>query len=251
MATLQADNSQRIKMREDDRKIQARSAFWTALVMALLLLLCIFYIVTESTIPPPDEVRYETVGSVDFGDANAGSSNVENFNDPSPTPSKADPGAKKPSTTKPTPNDNPVFSGGDKSTTPPEKPANPDPAPNPNPKPGGGSNQGGGDSPGNQGNTSLPLPGNMSWGTGKFGLGKRLLKYYVKPQYPGKGEEKITFLITINPNGSVQSVDGIGINADLIKAGETAIKKWKFNPIPTNEVQQVKVVITFNQTGGN
>lgn len=102
------------------------SAGITLLLTILFLILCFIFSVARSNMLPPGEKEYEVVGSIDFGDLNMGSKQVNNFQPAVENPSETVKPVTKPVTkpvsapkaeAKPTPSVKPV-----KTTNPAKQP---------------------------------------------------------------------------------------------------------------------------------
>ena len=113
---------------------------WTAVIMAVLLLLTLIFTAYRNRVPPPGK-KYEVMGAIDFGDTKRGSKNVNTRErsvpdpvekptkspepTPAPTPVEAAPTPPKQiTTTKPTPvsqPDPPKVKDPAPVTTPPKK----------------------------------------------------------------------------------------------------------------------------------
>lgn len=208
----------------------------------------------------------------DYGTDNLGSSDINNFRDPSPNASdnppsnnasnnaasssnnsetSADPAAKgnltqvgeSPSespTGKPdgSPTGSPTGSGSDQPKN------NNDTGPN-----GGGSNDGETDKVGNTGHPDAKVlneNGLFTFGNGIGGAGGRKpLKTELKG-YNVQLEEKIKFEITIDPNGDVIFVRALGaLHQELVDIGKENIRRWKFDDTDPS-VGNLKTTVTIS-----
>lgn len=186
---------------------------------------------------------------------------------PPPTPvTRPDPRPVSEPTAPPTPRPTPSPTPS-QPTQPTPQPTQPDPAP-PTPEPSqeldpnfnfnssGGANQGNAD-PGSVGNSGTPNTtvldpnGLYSFGQGSGGgldgRGAVALPY---PSYNSQEEGTLTYEFYIEPNGSVSYARALPNNKpSLARAGEAAIKRWKFDPAPGAPRQKVRVSITFKLRG--
>jgi hypothetical protein len=241
-----------------DKLVGIVSSSAIALVLFLVLL---FWFANAGLVMGIDEPEWKTIGLIspgaDYGTDNLGSSTINNFRDPSPNaadrpnaPASANNAAAaannspnnagetngaitqnheaSPVTsnsgkenTNPTPNTDNKGSGADNKAT------------NTGTTNGGGSNDGETGQVGNTGHpeaTVLNENGLFKWGNGIGGAGgRRPLKTELKG-YNVQLEEKITFEITIDPNGDVIFVKApFAVHQELVAIGKANIKTWKFS----------------------
>ncbi len=240
---------------------RAIARFVTLLAALVLLLLCLFLVVAESTVPPEDELIFEVQASIDFGNAVAGSRKVNNFQAPSstpadapPSPPKAEPKPVESKTTAPAPepilttkapaevkapkveqSPQPVKEAPPQPSPQPSKaqpaaPASPQPAkPQPKADPNalftpGGSNDGDGDEIGNKGSPkSVSLGQGMGWGEGSGDDGGLGRRAFLGGPMPRyNAQEEGKFVIEV----SIRP-DGSVQNVRIVKgyAGQINIKK--------------------------
>jgi TonB family protein len=122
-----------------------------------------------------------------------------------------------------------------------------------------GSNQGNSDDGiGNSGTPNVKVldpKGLYTFGTGSDGgLKGRSAIAISYPEYNVQEEGDVTFLFTIEPDGSVSyvKVDGVNNKPGLARAGINAIRKWRFSkltPSQGSQRQTVKVTISFKLKG--
>jgi TonB family protein len=241
---------------------QRKGMLYTALALAIVFLCFQIWKAKPIHFPGMAQKQFEVTaefdftgelgsgGMMDFGNNKMGSGDVDNFEDPSPTPGDA-----------PATNTNeaavvdPVKESWMTSTDPTGVTANPGDKEVRNPDPNsqfnaGGSNHGIGDDVANWGRPDhhqLNDNGSFVWGTGGTGLGGRKWISLPDPEYKVNDETKITFEFVIAPSGDVVSVSRpISGSQELVRAGMEAIKKWKFQPVdPDSPNQKVKVTIIF------
>ncbi|MFK7971035.1 MAG: TonB family protein [Bacteroidia bacterium] len=173
--------------------------------------------------------------------------------DPTPvTTPKPDPKPKpKPTTTTPKPTQTKPNTKPDDGKASQE--VKTDPKPNTTPKPGG-SNQGDANTgTGNAGTPAAEINPNFQFSFnpgGGGGGGARRPIALGNPVYNTQQEAKLKFEFVIAPNGRVATVKLVGLTnkLDLKRAGINAIRKWRFDPIPSNQPQNnqtAQVEITF------
>lgn len=84
-------------VRKEEKKDIRKALIITLGIALLMTLFMLFWIASRGMIPPPGEKQYEAAGSIDFGDWNEGSQDINNFEDPSanaadaPPPAQSDP----------------------------------------------------------------------------------------------------------------------------------------------------------------
>lgn len=275
-----------------EKRDQRISMVATAIIVAILIILGIFWSGQFSLMPPPGEEEFELVGAVDFGDGNMGSKDINTkdkaVEDPTPDPAPAKPApVEQPKTdpvpTPPKPAVDPVVTQTDPSPVSTPKPTPPkpkpttttkpndtkpttdpdngeapqevktDPSPNSTPKPGG-SNQGDANTgTGNAGIPDAPIDDRFKFnfnpgGGGGGGFRKPISLPY--PSYTTQEEATLKFEFVIGPNGRVKSVRLVGLTTQigLKRAGIDAIRRWRFDPLASNQPQEDKtaqVDITF------
>lgn len=221
----------------------------------LLALLGIVWLATMGTLPAIEEPEWKTIGLLaDFGNGVEGSSNVNNFEDPSPTPAHAphnvsNDAAPKASASTPVKSDASQTITQEHTETVAAPPAKTDPKPNPtstastpSTRPGssttgppGGSNHGNGNTVGNAGDpraTVLNDDGRFQFGDGIGGGGGRKPLKLDLPAYTVQQEAKIKFSIIIEPSGEVIYAKAEPTPyQDLALIGKEAILKWRFNEV--------------------
>ncbi|MEM9987841.1 MAG: TonB family protein, partial [Bacteroidota bacterium] len=89
---------------------------------------------------------------------------------------------------------------------------------------------------------------------GEGGLDGRRPLSLPEPRYTSQEEGRLTFELTIRPDGSVSYVKVVGVTnkASLKEAGINAIKRWRFSPLPPGSsqvTQRVRVSVTFKLRG--
>ncbi len=275
-------NQNRVKKEKQDKQM---SAAITLGISVALLFAFMFWVGLTGMVPPPDEPQWKTVGRIDFGTDALGALKVNNFQDPSPTPSdkpKSDPKPEKAETNpKPIVSDPPPKQ--DKSTTESDNtvvesekptPQNPQPKTDPkpktdkatstetsdpnksdnksnsNPKNDGGSNQGDTDQTGNKGNPKskvLDINGAFQFGDGIGGEGGRAPLALPLEDYNIQKEGRITFDFIISPTGEVVYVKArSNTQPELAEIGKNNIKKWKFQEVDPGQGRlKTSVTITF------
>jgi hypothetical protein len=224
-------------------------------VGVLLALLGIIWLATMGTLPAIEEPEWKTIGLLaDFGNGVEGSSNVNNFEDPSPTPADAPHNVSSDAAPKAA-TSAPVTSDANQTITQEHTETVAAPATKPDPKakptstattpsnnagssstgPPGGSNDGVGTGIGNKGDaraTVLNDDGRFQFGTGIGGGGGRKPLKLDLPAYSVQQEAKITFSIIIEPSGEVAYAKAEPTAyAELAKIGRDAILKWRFNEV--------------------
>ncbi len=261
---------------QEYQKIKQKSASITITFGLLLLIISFVWTFVETTDPPLFEVLSEGSGSVDFGNWVEGSGNVNNFEEPSPTPGEGKPKLSQETQTVSANEQQTLSSQAEENevTTPPvkekkevkkekikstqiDKPKEIDKHNNNvsntttnNSNQSVGSNHGNSNQIGNRGRDDVKILDNdglYTFGSGEEGLQGRKPISLPKPVYEVEAEAKITYEFTIAPDGSVKNVKALTLssNADLKNAGIKAIYKWKFEPIEENKIQKTKVTITF------
>jgi hypothetical protein len=242
---------------DNEKQIRQRSLVITASITLLLLLLLFFWVIYQGQTPPDDDIQYELVGSVDFGTSKAGSGTDNtatrptelNTTTPSPTP--------KPSQVQPTPVPEPVVTAPKgpvsipEESKPSQKPPTPEaPKPTETSQQGGQSGQGNDNVAGNAGDPNMPegmVMEGLGAGPGGSGSGSIGLQCKVCTQlpYPGDFQGVITYIVTVNPNGTVKEVTAEGGNMTATQGG-FAIKKWRFTNL-TGKETTVKIKVTYKQ----
>jgi hypothetical protein len=222
----------------------------------LLALLGVIWLATMGTLPAIEEPEWKTIGLLaDFGNGVEGSSNVNNFEDPSPTPAHAPhnvshDAAAQTSASQPVRSDAGQTVTQDHTETVAAPPVRNDPKPNttpstntsPSPRPGssttgppGGSNHGNGTAIGNAGDpraTVLNDDGRFQFGDGIGGGGGRKPLKLDLPSYSVQQEAKIKFTIIIEPSGDVVYAKAEPTPyTELANIGKDAILKWRFNEV--------------------
>ncbi|MCB9233436.1 MAG: energy transducer TonB [Bacteroidia bacterium] len=260
-----------IRIQEQEKKDLIKAGGITAGVTLLLLLLMSFWIAMRGMIPPPGEKQYIAAGSIDFGDWNEGSQNVNNLEKTVPNPSESAPSQSNPqpvqeSSSPPvvTPPNDVISSTAEEEVTTPkqnevkqETKVTPKEAVKPvtetktepkdtksdsqtdsdknNPNANTGANDGKSNTPGNKGRPDtqvLDPNGLYSWGEGPGTLNGRIPVLLGEPIYNVQQEAKLTFEFVISPDGTVKYVKPpVTNNPGLKKAGMDAIRKWKFNEV--------------------
>lgn len=220
----------------------------------LLALLGVIWLATMGTLPPIEEPEWKTIGLLaDFGNGVEGSSNVNNFEDPSPTPAHAPhnvsrDAASQTSAATPVKSDASQTVTQEHTETVAAPPAKTEPGKSnttsstTTPKPGnsetgppGGSNHGKGNTVGNAGDpraTVLNDDGRFQFGDGIGGGGGRKPLKLDLPSYTVQQEAKIKFTIIIEPSGDVVYAKAEPTPyTDLAQIGKEAILKWRFNEV--------------------
>lgn len=235
----------------------------TAIAIVLFLAL-LFWFANAGLVMGIDEPEWKTVGLIepgaDYGTDMLGQKDINNFYAPSanaanrpPAPASSD-NNSAPAAATSTASATPASSGaitqdkedvgafansGKENTTPTTNPnATGTPGEKPtNSKPGttngGGSNDGNTDKLGNTGHpeaTVLNENGLFKFGNGIGGAGGRRVVRTELKGYNIQLEEKITFEITIDPNGDVifaKAPDAI--HQELVAIGKANFKNWKFS----------------------
>jgi hypothetical protein len=221
----------------------------------LLALMGIVWLATMGTLPPIEEPEWKTIGLLaDFGNGVEGSSNVNNFEDPSPTPADAPHNVSRDAAAQTSTAPVSKADAGKTITQEIEEtvaapPKNPDPKPSntgtattPSPKPGtsttgppGGSNDGTGTGIGNKGDPNAKVlndDGRFQFGDGIGGGGGRKPLKLDLPTYTVQQEAKIKFAIIIEPSGQVVYAKAEPTPyQDLARIGKDAILKWRFNEV--------------------
>lgn len=244
----------------EEQQRSRRSLIATTGIMLALLILTYWWTIIYGEVPNPEENQWLTAGRIDFGDMTEGSQEVNNFLAPAENPAE-EPAQTKTAESTPTSNEDPLVSSAEPSevTTPAEeeKPKKKTvkrkrTAETLGSESSGGSNHGDKSSgTGNRGTPDSPVldpAGLYAWGTGEGnGLNGRVPLALPQPKYEVDEETKITFEITISPDGRVKSVTAktLGVSPELKKAGIDAIKKWRFNAIDTGKNQKTRVTIRF------
>ncbi|MDW8334742.1 MAG: TonB family protein [Bacteroidia bacterium] len=249
----------------EERAIQRRSAVLTALFSLMLGILAAWWVIKRGISPPEDEPQYVVVGRIDFGNLREGGMKINNQKPPTEKPKQAEPArVKTPVVKKSPPKAEKVVTQKaeskvkttEKPVAKPEAKPGPKPADKPAPKPaaeaGGGANHGQSDRQvGDRGTPKAPFvdpQGLFTFGTGDGeGLNGRELLSYTRPKYDAQEEGKMTFQITISPDGRVVAVKAVnyGGQRHLKEATEAALRKWRFSPVETGQNQTVKVTFTF------
>lgn len=265
---------------QEEQKNAKKSILITAAVFIIAALFLLVWNALLSPVVPIEEELYVTTGRIDFGNWTEGSSNVNNFQDPSPNPSDNPKSQTTPMETQPreavsqptqvigsenanTPNEITKTNSETVNDNPSKTPTN---TQNPTKTPttptkesqfemsedeDGGSNHGNGDQTGNRGRDDtrvLDPKGAYSWGDGGDGnLNGRTPISLPQPKYETQADAKLTFEITIAPNGSVKYVKApMTTYNELADAGKEALYKWKFNDIgQSGQDQKIKVTIKF------
>lgn len=245
----------------DQNRIKQRSRIVTVLFLIMIFLLSYFWVLVRDSIPPKDEIHYEVAGRMDFGNYTEGSSNVNTREAPSAQ-------RQQTSTSNPTPQpSSPVQEKVITSEEPSEIEASnqePQPASKPTPQKkvnkdalfekGGesGSNHGDGTDVGNRGRPDSPYldPNGMyAFGTGGDGLnGRKVLNGEFPKKHHCQEEGKITFAITVAPNGSVINVKAVKFAGQRCLRGFTEDyirKNWRFSKANFQSNQVMKVTFNF------
>lgn len=278
------------ELEAQERRHERISAMVTLVAIILFFVVAFVDHLLRDRVPPPGEKEYEVVGAIDFGNYTQGSRNINNFEppaeNPAPTPAPAQPAASNtssnpsPSNEITQPDVSPVAQPSTPRPQPTPNPSPPQEQPQPDPQPSesttssntndqtqpqeeelefefdqGGSNQGNAESgTGNAGTPSaqtLDPAGLFSWedggGSGPPGRSAVALPY---PSYTAQEEGRITFELTIRPDGGVSYVKAVSVvtKPALRDAGIAAIKRWKFTPLPPSAPQvttRTRVTITF------
>lgn len=270
------------RIQKEEAKDKRTSGIITGVVVLIILIISMFWKAFSGPVPPIEDEQFISTGRIDFGNWTNGSSDVNNFQDPSPNPSEQPKSTEQPKEVENQPKETvsqateKIASPDSKSeTTVPkvDKPTNednstkanqtPEKDPNENRKPSeesmfeltedgedGGSNHGDGDDVGNRGRPDtrvLDPDGLFSWGNGGDGLGGRYPIDLPKPVYNSAQDALLTFKFEIRPDGSVgRIIDPMTEYDELIEAGKKAIRKWKFNQVPSNaKPTWTKVTIKF------
>lgn len=246
----------------EERERSRKSLLTTIVTMLALLIAAYWWTIVRSEVPNPAENQWIAAGRIDFGNMTEGSQEVNNFLDPSATPSdkltQAEAAESEPT---PSNNEEPEISSPNPSevSAPPaeEKPQKKKikkkrTAEMLDGESNGGSNHGNNHSgTGNRGTPDSPVldpDGLYAWGTGDGdGLNGRIPLTLPQPKYEIDEETKITFEIIISPDGRVKSVTAktLGTSPELKKAGMDAIKRWRFNAIDSRKNQKTHVTIRF------
>lgn len=258
-----------IKVRNEEKKDKRNGALLSVGISSSLLLLSLIWAAPPLDFPAfmklnrdyefTGAIVSEKAGMMDYGTSMNGNGNVNNFFDPSPTPSHSatasDAQLAEANQVKEVKNNTAV----DNPTSPnpsdikvPDKANNTTDASSNNPSnTTGGSNHGNNGITGNWGRPDVPTlsqESSFQWGTGGTGgLNGRKWLALPDPEYRVNQETKITFEFTIAPDGHVVSVKRpIGSNSSLINSGMAAIYKWTFEPVDEDKGNQnVKVTMTF------
>jgi TonB family protein len=219
----------------DEARARQLSGLLTLLFLIIGGLIAYLWVVFRGTIPPEDENTYTVIGQFDFGQGMPAASGAP-ASAAAPMPSQAEPMVTSPASA-------PVQA--------PQAPPNPQPAPAADPSETEtedeaeaflqGQGQGDASSEGDLG------AGMFEFGDGEEGLRNRRLLHYVLPRYNVQKEGRIKYELYILPDGTVSSVKALSMGAapELKRAGEEAIRQWRFNPIFSNEIQRVTVTIRF------
>lgn len=248
----------------EEENIKKRSAALTALACLMLGILAVWWVVKRGVTPPEDEPQYVVQGRIDFGNLQEGSMKINNQKPPTEKPKEAEPVPVKAPVVKKTPPkaEKVVTQKQESKVKAAEKPvpkADPKPAPKTPEKAaekpsegGGGANHGNANNKtGDRGTPKANFvdpQGLFSFGAGEGeGLNGRELLSYARPKYDAQEEGKLTFQITIAPDGRVVAVKAVnyGGQRNLKEATEAALRKWKFSPVETKQNQTVKVTFTF------
>jgi TonB family protein len=249
---------------QEDANIRRRSAALTALACLMLGILAVWWVVKRGVTPPEDEPQYVVAGRIDFGNLQEGSMKINNQKPPTEKPKHAEPqAAQTPPVKKSPPKAEKVITQkAESKVKAPEKSA-PKTEPKPAPKTpektvekaaegGGGANHGNSSNKtGDRGTPKAPFvdpQGLFTFGAGEGeGLNGRELLSYTRPKYDAQEEGKLTFQITIAPDGRVVAVKAVnyGGQRNLKEATEAALRKWRFSPVETKQNQTVKVTFTF------
>lgn len=238
----------------EEKGTRRKSLLLTLLALLLLFGLSWFWLAMLALLPPPEEKKYEIVGSIDFGDMSEGSQDINSFE---PVVEQANPN----------PASQPVQNPVEQIQTPVEEiittdqPAETQVAAVPEKKKkvidwsmkSGGANDGKSDKAGNKGSPDakeLNPDGMYAFGDGSEGLQGRRILAQPKPEYASQEDSRITYRIVIAPDGRVVEVIPVTISSahSLTQAGKDALRKWKFNDISSNpgaRNQNLKVTITF------
>jgi hypothetical protein len=249
-----------------EAKDQRKSAMITSAFALLLLLASLFWTAMAGVIPPVGQPSWKTIGMIsDFGNLTEGSSNVDNFQPPSPTPAdrpkvdQSNPSVKSNPTPSPkvvesstqsnqtvAPSNTNTQTTNNNSTTQTNNTATNNSTKSQN----GGSNDGQGKTPGNFGNpNSKTLDGNgmFDFGPGIGGTAGRKPVKLDLPKYNVQQEAKIKFNFIILPDGKVAFVKSEATPyPDLARVGKEAIERWRFSEVDENEGNlKTSVVITF------
>lgn len=265
---------------QEEQKNGRKAIFITFGILLVAFLVGMIWNALISPVVPMVEEQYITTGRIDFGNWTEGSANVNNFQDPSPNPSDNPKSNTTPMETQPreavsqntqviasenantpnvvdksnseTVNDNPNNSQTNTQTTP-TKPTTPTKESQfeMSDDEDGGSNHGSGNTTGNRGRDDtrvLDPNGAYSFGDdGNGSLNGRIPITLPQPRYTAQQDAKLTFDITIAPNGTVKYVKPqMTTYNELADAGKEAIYKWKFNDIGNNgQDQKIRVTIKF------
>lgn len=250
-----------------EKKDQIKSYGITVGVIAILAALSLIWVAAIGRVPLIEEPEWKTIGLLaDFGNMVEGSSNVNNFEDPSPTPADRPKAVSSggQTTSQPTKSDNsnnetltqsteetgvtaPAKSDDNKnqSSTPTNNADNKNGSQNAAP---GGSNDGNGNQIGNKGHPDakvLNADGRFAFGDGIGGAGGRKPLKLDLPSYTVQQEAKITFAIIIDPSGSVVFAKAEPTPyTDLARIGTDAIKKWRFNEVDDSQ-GNLKTTVTI------
>lgn len=258
------------QVNQQNRKI---SSGVTGIIAIIFLLISFFWMIVKLPLPPIEEEQYTLVeggGGMDYGNYTEGSGDVNNFSDPgdNPNPSKSsqasssdeeksesadeqelsDSESEADVSAKPKTEKKPVKEVKKPKTEKKKTEVQTDKQDDKNTE--GGANHGKGKKKGNKGRPDSPVldsRGLFSFGDGADGLKGRIALELRKPIYVVEAETKITYSFDIRPDGTVKKVKALTLasNADLKNAGMAAIYDWKFNAIDTDQVQTIKVTITF------
>ncbi|GIV25820.1 MAG: hypothetical protein KatS3mg026_1512 [Bacteroidia bacterium] len=228
---------------KDERKSRQLSLLLTLIGVGGFLVLAYFWVVLRGTIPPQDENPYIVVGRVDFGGVGGNPppgpptavesppSSAHPSVKEAPPPSKSENLATSPA---PSPVKSPPSASSDPEPAPPAEEEEEEELETFQPGP---TNQAAGGGTGTD----------FQFGEGAEGLQNRRLLYFILPEYKIQKEARIRFELFVLPDGQVYQVRALSLQAppELKRAGEDAIRQWRFNSIPTNETQRMTVTIRF------
>jgi len=250
-------------LQREERRVKQRSRLYTGIVLVLFLAFLLLYPLIRDTVPPAGENQYTTIGRVDFGNLTEGSGEVNTTDPPANSPAEAQPQPQPTQETQPT---TPTTNQDDVVTTErpsptqtqssqptPTQPAEPrDQVDNPMLFDGGGSNDGNSNQIGNEGQPGSQLSdGNgLFWGDGDgaAGLGgRRLLNRFDRPPYDVPEEGKVTFELTVAPNGQVTNVKRRRLCKCpvMIPRIEKKLYELRFNPVPGGRTEVYTVSYTL------